>query len=154
MAALTLLPLLSNYVCIPQNHVSRNNLTLGTLPFHLLRSMSNSFAAEHNICGAFFPSMDISYHTNQKINDVIKWKYFLRYWPFCAGNAPVTGEFSSQRPVTRSFDVFFDLCLKQRLSKQSRNWWFETPLRPVWRHCNESQSVRNISNIQMYHSLE
>ena len=29
----------------------------------------------------------------------------------CAGNSPVTGEFPSQRPVTRSFDVFFDLCL-------------------------------------------
>ena len=30
----------------------------------------------------------------------------------CAGNSPVTGEFPSQRPVTRSFDVFFDLCLE------------------------------------------
>ena len=29
----------------------------------------------------------------------------------------VTGEFSSQRPVTRSFDVFFDLCLNKPLSK-------------------------------------
>ena len=27
----------------------------------------------------------------------------------CAGNSPVTGEFPSQRPVTRSFDVFFHL---------------------------------------------
>ena len=30
----------------------------------------------------------------------------------CAGNSPVTGEFPSQRPATRSFDVFFDLRLK------------------------------------------
>ena len=30
----------------------------------------------------------------------------------CAGNSPVTGEFPAQRPVTRSFDVFFDLRLK------------------------------------------
>ena len=29
----------------------------------------------------------------------------------CAGNSPVTGEFPAQRPVTQSFDVFFDLCL-------------------------------------------
>ena len=28
---------------------------------------------------------------------------------FCAGNSPVSGEFPAQRPVTRSFDVFFDL---------------------------------------------
>ena len=38
----------------------------------------------------------------------------------CAGNSVVTGEFPSQRPVTQSFDVFFDLRLNKRLSKQSR----------------------------------
>ena len=27
---------------------------------------------------------------------------------FCAGNSPFTGEFPTQRPVMRSFDVFFD----------------------------------------------
>ena len=27
----------------------------------------------------------------------------------CEGNSPVTGESPSQRPVTQSFDVFFDL---------------------------------------------
>ena len=37
----------------------------------------------------------------------------------CAGNSLVIGEFPAQRPVTRSFDVFFDLCLNKRLSKQS-----------------------------------
>ena len=31
---------------------------------------------------------------------------------FCAGNSPVNGEFPWQRPVTRSFDVFFDLRLE------------------------------------------
>ena len=30
----------------------------------------------------------------------------------CAGNSPVNGEFPSQRPVTRNFDVFFDLRLE------------------------------------------
>ena len=30
----------------------------------------------------------------------------------CAGNSPVTGEFPAQRPVTQSFDVFFDLRLE------------------------------------------
>ena len=37
----------------------------------------------------------------------------------CAGNSPLTGEFPAQRSVTRSFDVFFDLRLNKRLSKQS-----------------------------------
>ena len=53
-----------------------------------------------------------------------------------AGNSPVTGEFPAQRPVTRSFDVFFDLRLNKWLSKQSWGWWFETPPHPLWRHCN------------------
>ena len=29
----------------------------------------------------------------------------------CAGNSPVTGEFPAQRPMTRTFDFFFDLHL-------------------------------------------
>ena len=41
----------------------------------------------------------------------------------CAGNSPVTGEFPAQRTVTRSFDIFFDLYLNNKLlSKQSRGW--------------------------------
>ena len=40
----------------------------------------------------------------------------------CAGNSPVTVEFPAQRPVTRSFDVFLDLRLNKRLSKQSWGW--------------------------------
>ena len=56
----------------------------------------------------------------------------------CAGNSPVTGEFPAQRPVTRSFDVFWDLRLNKRLSKQWCGWWFETPSLPLWRHCNDT----------------
>ena len=54
----------------------------------------------------------------------------------CAGNSPVPGEFPTQRPVTRSFDVFFDLGLNDRLSKQSWGWWLETLSCPLWRHPN------------------
>ena len=61
---------------------------------------------------------------------------FYALLTICAGNSPVPGEFPAQRPVTRSFDVFFDLRLNKRLSKQSWGWWFETPSRPLWRHCN------------------
>ena len=46
-------------------------------------------------------------------DDVIKWKHFPRYWPFTkASNA------------------------ENRLCKQSWGWWFETPQRSLWRHCN------------------
>ena len=44
----------------------------------------------------------------------------------CAGNSPVPGELPAQMPVTRSFDIVFDLPLNKRLSKQSWGWWFET----------------------------
>ena len=54
----------------------------------------------------------------------------------CAGNSPVHGEFPAQRPVTQSFDVFFDMRLNKRLSKQSWGWWFEMPSRSLWRHRN------------------
>ena len=54
----------------------------------------------------------------------------------CARNSPVTGECPSQRPVTRIFDVFFDLCLNKWLSKNSKRRWFETPSRSLWRHFN------------------
>ena len=54
----------------------------------------------------------------------------------CAGNSPVPGEFPTQRPVTRSFDVYFDLRPNKRLSKQSLGWWFETLSPPLWRHRN------------------
>ena len=56
--------------------------------------------------------------------------------PLC-GEFTGPGEFPAQRPVTRSFDVFFDLCLNKRLSKQPWGGWFETPLRSFWRHCND-----------------
>ena len=42
-----------------------------------------------------------------------------------AGNSPVTGEFPSQRPVTQSFDVFFDLPLNKPLSKHPWRLWFD-----------------------------
>ena len=39
----------------------------------------------------------------------------------CTGNSPVAGDFPAQRPVTRNFDIFFDLHLNKPLSN------FETP---------------------------
>ena len=60
----------------------------------------------------------------------------FRVTALCERNSSVTGEFPSQRPARRSFDVFFDLHLNQRLSKESRRRWFETPYRSSWRHCD------------------
>ena len=69
------------------------------------------------------------------------WRYqmetFSALLAICAEKSPVPGEFPTQRPVTRSFHIFFDLRPIKPLSKQSWGWWFETPSRPLWRHCND-----------------
>ena len=69
---------------------------------------------------------------------------------FCAGNSPVTGEFPTQRPVTRSFDIFFDLHLNQQLGKQWRLRWFETISRSVWRLCDANLSRSFIAHSTLY----
>ena len=69
-------------------------------------------------------------------DDVIKCKHFPRYSGPLWRHPLVTGGFLSQRPVARSFDVFFDLRLNKGLSKQSKGRWFETPWRLLSRHYN------------------
>ena len=73
-------------------------------------------------------------------SNIVWWRHQMEPYSallvLCAGNSPVSCEFPSQRPVMRSFDVFFDLRLNKRLSKQSRGWWFETLSSPLWHHCN------------------
>ena len=63
------------------------------------------------------------------------------------GNPPIIGEFPSQRSVTRSLDVFFDVRLRKRLSKQSICWWFETPWSSLWRHHNEDKSCSEVLSL-------
>ena len=67
---------------------------------------------------------------------------------FRAGNSAVPGEFPSQRPVTRSFNVFFDLHLNKQLSKQSRSWCFETPSCPLW-----CQRITSVSVVQSFWNI-
>ena len=54
----------------------------------------------------------------------------------CVGTSPVTGEFPAKRPMTQSSDVFSDLRLEKWLNEEPWGWWFETPSRSLWRHCN------------------
>ena len=75
----------------------------------------------------------VSYHY-----DVIKWKYFPHYWPFVRGihRPPVNSPHKGQWPWTSLFSLIG--ALNKRLSKQPWGWWFETPSRSLWRHCNDT----------------
>ena len=87
--------------------------------------------------GAIFLACDTAaFHENSWSWWRHQMEKFSALLAFCAGNSPVAGEFPTQRPATRSFDVFFDLRLNKRLSKQSWGWWFETLACSLWRHCN------------------
>ena len=76
----------------------------------------------------------------QQIRNMTWWRHQIKTFfrvigPLCGEfTGPV--EFPAQRSVTRSFDVFFDLRLNKRLSKQPWGWWFETPSWSLWRQCN------------------
>ena len=50
-------------------------------------------------------------------------KTFSSLLAICEENSPIPYKIPAKGPVTRSFDVFFDLRLKKRLSKQSWGWW-------------------------------
>ena len=68
-----------------------------------------------------------------------RWRHqmetFFALLALCGANSPVTGEFPSQKPVTRSFYIFYGLRLDKWLNKPSRHQWFETPSRSLWRPC-------------------
>ena len=66
--------------------------------------------------------------------------------PLC-GEFTGPGDFPTQRPVTRSFDVFFDLRLNKGLSKQPWGWWFETPSWSLWRQCNLAECTKTTIHI-------
>ena len=75
-------------------------------------------------CILFFYSVD-SLHLIYAHGDVIKWKYFPRYWPF------VWVRETHRSPVNSPH-----MRLDKRLSKQPGDWWFETPSWSLWRHCS------------------
>ena len=82
-----------------------------------------------------FSSLARTQHIMKSSNENISALLAL-FW----GDSPVSGEFLSPRPVTRSFDVSFDLCLNKRSRKQSIRRGFKTPSHSLWRHCKDTTS--------------
>ena len=77
-----------------------------TLRFYRLL---NSLLMEENDCSSFIVNkIAAADDLDKSHDDVIKWKHF-----HVVGRVPVTGEFPVQRPLTRRFDIFFDVCPKK-----------------------------------------
>ena len=100
-------------------------------------SNSSAFGVDTRLHCAIQTMASLWVYKNRSLHDdVIKWKHFPRYWPFVRGihwssvNSPHKGQW-------RGALMFSFICsLNERLSKQSWGWWFETPSRSLWHHCN------------------
>ena len=70
-------------------------------------------------------------------DDVIQWEHFPRYWPFVRGihRSPVNSPHKSQWRRALMFSL---ICAWIN----SWGWWFETPWRSLWRHCNDDLIIR------------
>ena len=123
---------LAEYSCSDEIHINMFNCmyNVGTKPEH--------HYALYRMNGSSDP---FSVQLTNKCQEKSRWRHqmetFSVWLAICAGNSPVPGEFPTQRPVTRSFDVFFYLRLNKRLSKQSWGWWFQTLSHPLWRQWND-----------------
>ena len=78
----------------------------------------------------------------------------VSWWRHLCGEFTGPGEFPAQRPVTRSFDVFFDLHPNKRLSKQWWGWWFEAPSWSLWRQSNVRPWVNQSLHVWWSTSVE
>ena len=121
---------------------------LFTQPFIQSQIKENCKAPRHwPLCGKFtsyrwIPVQMASYTANVSIwwrhhgtGKLGSWDAWFESWPrqMTSSNGNI---FRAQRPVTRSFDDFFDLHLNKWISKPWWGWWFEASSRPLWRHSN------------------
>ena len=110
------------------------------LAFSIAQDQSYDFPGGNEVILKYMGKMPKITTTKHNITQNPRWRHqmetFSALLAICAGHSPVPGECPTQRPVTRSFDVYFDLRPNKRLSKQSLGWWFETLSPPLWPHRN------------------
>ena len=100
-----------------------------------LSDCSNISRKIQNMAWCVVPVKNLKSQNDSRIctNGLVSWwrhqmETYTALLALCAGNSPV------QRPVMQSFDVFLDLRLNKRLSKQSWGAWLDMPSRSLWRH--------------------
>ena len=104
-----------------------------TVKQRMIKIHFNARATFNSVCASTKTAHTIpAYLPNSSQSNTTWWRHQMEIYSallaLCAGN--------SQRPVTRSFGVFFYLRLNRRLSKQSWGWRFKMLSRPLWRHSN------------------
>ena len=142
--------------CRPIGHIMHYNNIIITPNLHVVTFLSHKLEVIHvctrgNKYFKFTHDIIVTSHERHSVSNHRQVDWFFSFqkllqadkketsnWGIFRVTGPLWGGFTGHRPVTRSFDVFFDLRPNKWLSKQSRRRWFETPSRPLWRHCNES----------------
>ena len=85
-------------------------------------SICHRYVIRHTKCIMYGHGFTLSCLNYFSFSSNIWWRHqmetFSALMALCAGYSPVAVEFSSQRPMPRSFDVFFHQRLNKRLSKQ------------------------------------
>ena len=118
------------WCCIPTSH-GKQRLRIGP-GYWLVRTRQQQRRQLDFIFMKQWWLTSLQIHT---LDYVIKWKHFQRYWPFVRGihQSPVN---SPHKASDAELWLFSLICARQRLSKQSRCRWFETPSSSLWRHFN------------------
>ena len=87
------------------------------------------------VCNIWAVCLQLALCLSMTVRKFSRWRHQMETFSalliLCAGNSQVAGEFTSQRPVKRSFDVFL----------WSAHRPFETPSRSLWRHCNVGTEI-------------
>ena len=82
--------------------------------FRVTDLLCREFPAQRPVKRSFNVFFDL--RLNKRLNQQLRWRHqmetFHALLALNAGNSTVNGEFPAQSPVTRNFDVFFDLRLE------------------------------------------
>ena len=97
----------------------------------MFNELIDSLGASSKVTRSYIHTARLGWVLHYVHNDVIKWKHFLRYWPFVRGIhwSPVN---STHKGQWRGAFMFPLICtLNKRLSKQSWGWEFLDAIAPI-----------------------
>ena len=101
------------HTCLKTGPANFPDIDIESIPYHVTNVISSYLSKECQGCSRHYFT---GYTHTKKIFNT-RWRHqmetFSALLVLCAGNSPVTGDFPSERSVTRNFGVFFDLRLNK-----------------------------------------